>query len=124
MGLMKMIFDGFYLISNMGTFWGQMTWFNSLITQTIVGLLMKPEDANPFQPFRDWTANIIQRRQEPPSDSKDMLNHFLEMRTVEGEPVGFPEVSIEAQNIMYDPQDTFLTTQWCRYSFPMVTLTF
>ena len=107
MGLMKLIFDGFYLMSNMGNFWGQMTWFNSWITQTIMGILMKPEEANPFQPFQDWTASIIQRRKEHPSDRKEMLNHFLEMRTSEGKPVGFPEVSIEGQNIMYDPQIFF-----------------
>lgn len=100
MGLMKMIFNGFYLMSNRGNFWGQMKWFNSAVTQSIMGLIMKPEDINPFKPFQEWTAQRIRERQSHPSERKDMLNHFMDMKTAEGEPVGFGEISIEAQNIM------------------------
>jgi Cytochrome P450 len=103
MGLMRLIFNGFYLMSNMGNFWGQMKWFNSAITQSIIGLFLKPEDSNPFKPFQEWTAQRIKDRQNHPSERKDMLNHFMDMKTAEGEPVGFGEISIEAQNIMYRP---------------------
>jgi hypothetical protein len=101
MGLMKMIFDGFYLMSNMGNFWGQMEWFNSDVTQTVMGFFVDPSVANPFQSFRDWTTKRILDRQENPSERKDMLNHFLNMRTAEGTPVSLAEVHIEASNIMF-----------------------
>ena len=100
MGLTKLIFNGFYLMSNMGNLWGQMKWFNSPVTQSIMGLMMKPEDINPFKPFQEWTAQRIRERQSHPSERQDMLNHFMDMKTSEGEPVGFREISIEAQNIM------------------------
>jgi cytochrome P450 len=103
MGLMRMIFNGFYLMSNMGNFWGQMKWFNNVVTKTVMGMFLKPEDADPFKPFQDWTAERIHNRQKHPSERKDMLNHFLDMKTAEGGPVGFGEVNIEAQNIMFYP---------------------
>lgn len=103
MGLMRLIFSGFYLMSNMGNFWGQMKWFNSAITQSVMGLFMKPDDVNPFKPFQAWTAKRIRDRQAHPSKRKDMLNHFMDMRTAEGGPVGFGEIFSEAQNIMDSP---------------------
>jgi hypothetical protein len=101
MGLMKMIFDGFYLMSNMGNFWGQMEWINSVVTQKFMSLLLPPEAVNPFKAFREWTSERIADRIDHPSERKDMLNHFLDMRTTDGKAVSLPEVHIEASNIMY-----------------------
>lgn len=101
MGLMKMIFDGFYLMSNMGNFWGQMAWINSAVTQKLMSLLLPPDAVNPLKGFREWTSKRIRDRINHPSERKDMLNHFLDMRTTDGKSVSLPEVHIEASNIMY-----------------------
>ena len=103
MGLMRMIFNGFYLMSNMGNLWGQMMWFNHGAIKFLMAMVLKPEEADPFKPFREWTAERIYQRQKYPSGRKDMLNHFMDMQTAEGAPVGFGEIAIEAQNIMYIP---------------------
>jgi len=101
MGLRQAIFDRFYLMANMGHVWGQMFFFDNPVTGTLVkwlGLV----NTSPYAKFQSWTNEKVLARREGKSGSsrKDMLNHFLNMKTMNGEPAPHSEVMMEALNIV------------------------
>jgi cytochrome P450 len=101
MGLRQAIFDRFYLMANMGHVWGQMFFFDNCVTGTLVkwlGLV----NTSPYAKFQSWTNEKVTERREGRSGSsrKDMLNHFLNMKQMNGEPATHSEVMMEALNIV------------------------
>lgn len=98
-GLRKGIFDGFFVMANLGHFPGQSRLVNNKFVNGLVDALGRP---NPFNGFRKWTMEKVRKRMDGfgGQDREDMLTHFIRMKTETGEPASFEEVLIEAMNIM------------------------
>ena len=99
MGIRKAVYDGFFFMSNMGHYPGQMFWLRN----RVFGYLMKLAGGqDPMSGFQAWSAENLMRRRDAdaPSQREDMLAHFLKMKTPTNEPVSFGEVLIEAMNIV------------------------
>lgn len=99
MGLRKGIYDGFFIMANFGHFPGQAQLVNNKLINSLTEFSGKP---NAFLKFQKWSMGKVQSRMENASSSEreDMLAHFIRMKNDKGEPASFPEVLIEAMNIM------------------------
>lgn len=103
MGLRQAIFDRFYLMANMGHMWGQMFILDNPFVATILARL-KIVNTLPYARFSTWTDEKVRARRDAGPEGKsrkDMLNHFLNMKNVNGDPASHKEVMMEALNIVY-----------------------
>lgn len=94
MDLAKTIHQGFFMASNAGN------WFLQAPTlMTIMSTLRIP---HPFAKFEAWTMQIIRDRRmnEGKNERRDMLQHFLEMKSAGSGLATDREVMGEAGNIM------------------------
>lgn len=100
MDLRRIIFNGFFVMGNLGHAWGQMIWMNNPIVKLIQRLM---PGTSSFDTFQEWSAAKVRKRLANLEDVKrqDMLTHFVGMKGVDGGPASFGEVLIEAMNIMY-----------------------
>lgn len=99
MALQENIHQGFWLMSNMGHYWGQARWLSSPISQKIFESLGVE---NFFAMFDKWTAEKLaaRRKSENESEREDMLSHFLNMKAVDGSPAEDKEILVEALNLV------------------------
>ncbi|OQE40057.1 hypothetical protein PENCOP_c006G00339 [Penicillium coprophilum] len=106
-GIIKSIHDGFYLMANMGNVPLQMFWFNNRIAQWIVRTC-GGKRLNSFNVFLQWLEKrVIERMENGLGDKrKDMLQHFVEAKDVNGQPVKKGDVMIEGVNILGAGADT------------------
>lgn len=98
--LRKTIFNGFYLLSNLGHYPGQ----NRVVMHPFVTKVAKLFGHPPaFGTFQTWTAKKVEQRMGTleSNDREDLLAHFCRMKDRNGNPATFPEVLIEAMNIMH-----------------------
>jgi cytochrome P450 len=100
MGIRQAILDGFFLMANMGHYWGQSQIASNLFVAKITEMLGVP---NNFSKFREWSVNKVRSRRQDmtKADRHDMLWHFMQMKDEKGNLASDPEVLIEAMNIMY-----------------------
>ncbi|KEF54935.1 uncharacterized protein A1O9_09378 [Exophiala aquamarina CBS 119918] len=105
MGVRKDIFDGFFLMSNMGHFPGQTRLVNNKLMTNLLAFLGR---ANPLHKFQDWSSQRVRDRMQNPNSivRDDMLAHFIRMKDDKGEPVSFSDVLTEALNIVGAGADT------------------
>ena len=101
--LRKNIYQLFYFSSCMGHYVGQTKWLTNPITQGILSLCGV---RNRIAEFQSWSAEQVQSRiaamkQDSQNITRaDMLDHFLRMKTPEGNHVRFEEVLSEALNLV------------------------
>ncbi|KAH0840426.1 pisatin demethylase [Fonsecaea pedrosoi] len=105
MDLRKIIFNGFFVMGNLGHAWGQMIWFNNPIMR--LAMKLKPQ-VQSFDAFQQWSAMRVKERLDNLGDTKryDMLTHFVGMKGADGGSASFGEVLIEAMNIIGAGADT------------------
>lgn len=99
MGIRQAVLDGFYLMANLGHYWGQGRLLNTKVMAKLTSALGV---RNPFLEFRQWSVDKVRARRDNPSQAErhDMLHHFLKMKDTNGNPASDSEVLIEAMNIM------------------------
>ncbi|KAF4550341.1 Cytochrome P450-like protein 23 [Elsinoe fawcettii] len=108
-GLRKNILNLFMLSTCMGHYWGQMTLFTNAVTQTTLRLLGQKD---PLEAFRKWSISMVQPRYDALQkgrsgpDRHDMLEHFLNMKGIDGGRARFDEVLGEALNLIGAGADT------------------
>lgn len=100
LGLRKKIFDGFFLLANVGHFPGQSRLVNNRFVDAVArGFGLE----HPLASFRRWSeARVDERLRDPVAreQRQDMLAHFVRMKTPDGEPAPRGEVLVEMLNIM------------------------
>ncbi|OQE12327.1 hypothetical protein PENVUL_c001G04696 [Penicillium vulpinum] len=106
-GIIKSIHDGFYLMANMGNVPLQMFWFNNPISQWMVKMF-GGERLNSFSIFLQWLEErVIERMTNGLGNKrKDMLQHFVEAKDMNGQPVKKGDVMIEGVSILGAGADT------------------
>lgn len=100
MDLRKTIFNGFFLMGNVGHAWGQAIWVKNPITKLLQRLMLKDQS---FDLFQRWSMTKVKDRLNSLENVKrnDMLTHFVSMKAADGGPASFGEILIEAMNIVY-----------------------
>lgn len=106
-GIIKSIHDGFYLMANMGNVPLQMFWFNNRISQWTVKTF-GGKRLNSFSIFLQWLEKRVEERMANGlgNKRKDMLQHFVEAKDMNGQPVKKGDVMIEGVNILGAGADT------------------
>ncbi|KAK5054410.1 hypothetical protein LTR84_001300 [Exophiala bonariae] len=105
MGIRKAIFDGFFIMANFGHFLGQAQLVNNKIVNGFFALF---GGSSGFSGFQKWSADKVRSRMgnDGAGGREDMLAHFIRMKNDQGEQASFPEVLIEAMNIIGAGADT------------------
>lgn len=106
-GIIRSIHDGFYLMANMGNVPLQMFWFNNRVAQWAVRKFGGSR-LNAFSVFLDWLEERVKDRLHSGLGEKrrDMLQHFVEAKDMNGQPVTKGDVMIEGVNILGAGADT------------------
>lgn len=107
-GIIRSIHDGFYLMANMGNVPFQMLWFNNPLSKWLVRKFGGAR-LNAFDVFLDWLEKRVEERVDnglKPGQRRDMLQHFVEAKDLQGVPVKKGDVMIEGVNILGAGADT------------------
>lgn len=106
-GIIRSIHDGFYLMSNMGNVPLQMFWFNNPVAQWLVKTF-GGKRLNSFSIFLDWLDRRVTERMATGLGDRrrDMLQHFVEAKDMNKQPVKKGDVMIEGVNILGAGADT------------------
>jgi cytochrome P450 len=100
-GIIQSIHDGFWLMSNMGNVPLQNFWFNNAFSTWIIRTF-GGKRLNAFDVFVDWLEHRVDARMSDGLGEKrrDMLQHFIEAKDLNGQPVKKADVMIEGVNIL------------------------
>lgn len=106
-GIIKSIHDGFWLMASMGNFPLQMAWFNNPLALWMSRSLGSRR-INAFPLFLEWLdARVEERYQSGLGDKpRDLLQHFIEAKDMDGKPVVKGDVMIEGVTILSAGADT------------------
>jgi len=105
----RLMHEAFYWISNLGYLPGGSSWITNPLTAHIAPLFGSSIhlSAKPFQ--KQCFKKVMARRKEGSSKDKqarDMLDHFLGMKNMDGTPLGLAEIMPEVGNPMAAGADT------------------
>ncbi|CZR58774.1 related to pisatin demethylase / cytochrome P450 monooxygenase [Phialocephala subalpina] len=105
--IISSIHIGFYMMANMGSVPLQMFWLNNYVTRFIVERFGSAK-MNAFQGFLRWLEQRVTDRMKYGLGTRrrDMLQHFIEMKGIQGRPTGVGDVMIEGVNILGAGADT------------------
>ncbi|KAH6670576.1 cytochrome P450 [Halenospora varia] len=105
--IISSIHIGFYMMANMGSVPLQMFWLNNYVTKFIVERFGSAK-MNAFQGFLRWLEQRVTDRMKYGLGTRrrDMLQHFIEMKGIQGRPTGVGDVMIEGVNILGAGADT------------------
>ena len=94
-------------MANMGSVPLQMWWFNNYVTKCLMERFGSAK-MNAFQGFLRWLQQRVTERMKDGLGTRrrDMLQHFIEMKGVQGQPTGVGDVMIEGVNILGAGADT------------------
>ncbi|KAF2996528.1 hypothetical protein E8E14_000801 [Neopestalotiopsis sp. 37M] len=100
-GIIQSIHDGFWLMSNMGNVPLQNFWFNNAFSKWVIRTF-GGKRLNAFDVFVDWLEHRVDARMSDGLGEKrrDMLQHFIEAKDLNGQPVKKADVMIEGVNIL------------------------
>ncbi|KAF2019974.1 cytochrome P450 [Aaosphaeria arxii CBS 175.79] len=106
-GIIRSIHDGFWLMANMGNIPLQMFWFNNPIIKRLVRVL-GIKRLNAFDDFVEWLDIRVEQRMNNKDGMPrwDMLQHFIEAKDMDKNPVKKADVMIEGVNILGAGADT------------------
>jgi cytochrome P450 len=107
-GIIQSIHDGFYFMGNMGILPLQMFWINNPVSKWFTKNF-GGDRLNAFDVFIDWLDGRVEERMTNgllPGQRRDLLQHFIEAKDPQGEPVGKRDVMIEGVNILAAGSDT------------------
>ncbi len=95
------------MMANMGSVPLQMFWFNNSITKFFVERFGSPK-MNAFRGFLRRLEQRVTDRMEHGLGTRrrDMLQHFIEMKGIQGQPTGAGDAMIEGVNILGAGADT------------------
>ncbi|KAL1982523.1 hypothetical protein VTN96DRAFT_1248 [Rasamsonia emersonii] len=94
-------------MANMGNIPGQMFWINNALAQWLIKRF-GGKRLNSFSIFLDWLDRRVSERMKNGLGDrrKDMLQHFIEAKDMDGKPVWKGDVMIEGVNILGAGADT------------------
>ncbi|KAJ4117574.1 hypothetical protein NW768_010939 [Fusarium equiseti] len=107
-GIIQSIHDGFYFMGNMGILPLQMFWINNPVSKWFTKNF-GGDRLNAFDVFIDWLDGRVEERMTNgllPGQRRDLLQHFIEAKDPQGEPVDKKDVMIEGVNILAAGSDT------------------
>lgn len=107
-GIIQSIHDGFYFMGNMGILPLQMFWINNPVSKWFTKNF-GGDRLNAFDVFIDWLDGRVEERMTNgllPGQRRDLLQHFIEAKDPQGQPVGKRDVMIEGVNILAAGSDT------------------
>jgi len=107
-GVLSAIHTYFYAAANLGNLPGRTKWIDNPVMRGLLRVFGDKENSGSHG-LTSWIMSQITRRIESDADEKrpsDMLDHFLSMKDLNGEKVGFPEVAVEAGNLLGAGGDT------------------
>ncbi|MAD84548.1 MAG: hypothetical protein CL912_16440 [Deltaproteobacteria bacterium] len=100
MEIRSSVLELFFWGQCMGHYWGQMKLLRNALTLKLMALAgIKDKIAG----FQKWSAERVTARMAEKKDGvqhPDMLAHFVNMKAQNGEPASFPEVLVEALNLV------------------------
>lgn len=99
MDLRKGILTVFKVSANLGHYWGQAALVSNPLTALMTRAFNLP---NPFLRFQKWSNEKVRERREGKTEAQrqDMLQHFIQMKSIDGSPAAQGEVLIEAMNLV------------------------
>lgn len=106
-GIMESLHDGFFLMANMGHMPLQMFWFNNRLSQWLVRNY-GGKKLNTMAVFVDWFSRLVEERQRNglQGTRKDMLQYFIEAKTVDSTPMTKADIVVEGINLLGAGADT------------------
>ncbi|KAI1131093.1 cytochrome P450 [Nemania abortiva] len=106
-GIIQSVHDGFWIMSNMGYFPLQSYWINNSVSRFLIRHL-GGRRLNAFNIFNDWVERQVDDRMRNGlrGARRDMLQHFIEAKDQNGNPVTKGDVVTEASNILGAGADT------------------
>ena len=106
-GIIQSIHDGFWLMANMGNMPLQMFWFNNSFSRWMVKRFGGAR-LNALDVFLEWLEERVDERMKNGlgDTRRDMLQHFIEAKDQNGQPVKKGDVMIEGVNILGAGADT------------------
>ncbi|KAH6703176.1 cytochrome P450 [Leptodontidium sp. MPI-SDFR-AT-0119] len=106
MDIRSSVLELFFWSQCLGHYWGQIKLRRNALTLKFMALA-GVEDK--ITPFRNWSTEKVRARMIEKRDGiehPDMLGHFVNMKAQNGEPASFPEVLVEAMNLIGAGADT------------------
>ncbi|KAG4443116.1 hypothetical protein IFR05_001442 [Cadophora sp. M221] len=106
MNIRSSVLELFFWSQCMGHYWEQMKLLRNTLTLKLMALAGVEDKITAFQ---NWSIEKVRARMTEKQDGiehPDMLGHFFNMKAQNGEPASFPEVLIEAMNLIGAGADT------------------